>query len=124
MTEQEHLAVARQLAAMAERLYRDGYDVIAAELLWGAASRVLSALAIQHGLTAGNQQPRRGQVVHHLLNAHPVESDLHYGLDVAGELHGHFYNSHLTPDEVAERVAAVRVFITDLLNRYQQHARQ
>ena len=45
-------------------------------------------------------------------------------LDVAGELHGHFYNSHLTPDEVAERVATVRVFIADLLNLYQQQGRR
>lgn len=124
MTEPEHLAVARQLAAMAEQLYQDGYDVIAAELFWGATSRVLSALAIQHGLAAGNQQPRRGQVVHHLVSSHQAGIILHNRLDVAGELHGHFYNSHLTLDEVAERVAAVRVFIADLLNLHQQQGRR
>ena len=124
MTEQEHLVVARQLSEMAEQLYRDGYDVVAAELLWGAASRALSALAIQHGLTSGNRQPRRGQVVHHLLTSHNVLSDLHYGLDVAGELHGHFYNSHLAPGEVAERVAAVRSFIAELIDLYHGSAAQ
>ena len=118
MTEQEHLVVARQLGEMAEQLYRDGYSVVAAELLWGAASRALSALAIQHGLAVGNQQPRRGQVVHHLLTDHHVVSDLHYGLDVAGELHGHFYNSHLAPGELVERVAAVRSFIAELIGLY------
>lgn len=124
MTEQEHLAVARQLAAMAEQLYRDGYDVIAAELFWGAASRALSPLAIQHGLTTGSQQPRRGQVVYHLVSSHQAGIILHNKLDVAGELHGHFYNSHLTPDEVSERVAAVRVFIADLLNLHHQYGRR
>lgn len=124
MTEQEHLAVARQLMDMAERLYRDGYAVIAAELFWGAVSRTLSALAIQHGLTVGNQQPRRGQVVHHLVSSHQAGITLHNKLDIAGELHGHFYNSHLAPGEMVERVAAVRVFIAELIGLYHGGAAQ
>ena len=46
------------------------------------------------------------------------------GLSAARELHGHFYNSHLDADGVAERVADTKSFIVDLLNLYHQHGRR
>ena len=67
MTESENLAVAQRLADLADRLYADGDDVAASEMLWGAVNRIISALSVQNGLTAGHQQPRRGQVIYHLV---------------------------------------------------------
>ena len=124
MTASENLAVARRLDVLADRLYGDGDDVAAAEMWWGAVNRITSALALQHGLTAGNRQPRRGQVIHHLVSSHQAEMNLHDKLGAAGALHGHFYNSHLTPNELAIRVAETRVFIADLVGRYNRGGAQ
>ena len=125
MGEEEHLAIARRLADLADRLYRDGDDVAAAEMLWGAVNRIIAAIALQHGLAAPGRQPRRGQVAHHLISNHiadrPAALNFQDGMDAAGDLHGHFYNSHLDADGVAGRAADTRTFIAELLNLYQQH---
>ena len=120
MTASENLAVARRLSDLADRLYADGDDVAAAEMWWGAVNRIITALALRHGLTAGHQQPRRGQVIHHLVSSHQAGTTLHDKLGAAGALHGHFYNSHLTPNGLAIRVAETRVFIADLIGLYDQ----
>ena len=46
------------------------------------------------------------------------------GFSAARELHGHFYNSYLDADGVAERIADTKSCIAALLNLYHQHARQ
>ena len=129
MGEQEHLALARRLAELADRLYRDGDDVLAAEALWGAVNRIISAIAIQHGLAAaGGTQPRRGVVLHHLTSQQSTDPQtvrmIERGMLAVRHPHGHFYNSHLTPDVVVDRVASARTFIADLLNLHQQHGRR
>ena len=128
MTEAEHLEIARRLAELADRLYRDGDDVAAAEMLWGAVNRIIAAIALQHRLTVPGRQPRRGQVVHHLISNHiadrPAALDFQDGMDAAGDLHGHFYNSHLDQNGVAARVADTRDLIAELLNLYRQHGRR
>ena len=122
MDEQAHLAIARRLAELADRLYQDGDDVLAAEALWGAANRIINAIAIQQGLADRGTLPRRGVVLHHLATRPSANQQtnrmVRIGMDATRELHGHFYNSHLTPDEVAERVAAAQVFIADLIGLY------
>ena len=128
MGEEEHLAVARRLSELTDRLYRDGDDVAAAEMQWGAVNRIIAAIALQHGLAAPGQQPRRGQVIHHLISNHIADRQaamgLRDGLSAPSELHGHFYNSHLDADGVAGRVADTRTFIAELLNLHQQHGRR
>ena len=127
MTDAEHLAIARRLAELADRLYRDGDDVLAAEALWGAVNRIINAIAIQQGLSGNGTLPRRGVVIHHLISRQLVDQQtartIRIGTDVAGELHGHFYNSHLSPDEVAERVADAWVFIAYLTGLYHRGGR-
>ena len=118
MTEQEHLQIARRLNAIADRLYQDQDEVAAGEMLWGAVNRVLNAIALRHGLDNDGRMPRRGSVVHYLISSGLVGGDAQRGMYSAGELHGHFYNSHLPSDGMAERVAAARVFIADLIGLY------
>ena len=122
MGEQEHLAIARRLAELADRLYRDGDDVLAAEALWGAVNRIINAIAIQHRLVVSERLPRRGVVLHHLISRHIADQQtvqmVERGMDDVGALHGHFYNSHLTPAEVAIRFADARVFIPYLTALY------
>ena len=128
MGENEHLEVARRLTELADRLYQDGDDVAAAEMLWGAVNRIIVAIALRHQLATPGSQPRRGQVIYHLTRNHiagrPATMDLQAGLSAPRELHGHFYNSYLDADGIAERVSDTKSFIADLLNLYHQHARR
>ena len=122
MTEAEHLAIALRMAELADRLYRDGDDILGVEALWGAVNRILNAIAIQQGLAENGRLPRRGVVTHHLTSRHIADQQtvmmIERGMHSVRTLHGHFYNSHLAPDEVAIRVAAARVFIADLIGLY------
>lgn len=128
MDEDEHLEVARRLVELADRLYRDGDDVAAAEMLWGAVNRIINAIALRHRLSDAGLSPRRGAVLHYLasrqINGQQTARMMRRGQAAAGALHGHFYNSHLGPDELAERVANTRIFITVLLDLYHQHIRR
>ena len=121
MTEQEHLQVAIRLNEIADRLYQDRDEIAAVEMLWGAVNRVLNAIALQHRLDSDGQLPRRGAVMHYLVSDGLIDRNTQHRIYAAGELHGHFYSSHLTPNELAVRVATTRTFIADLLNLYRQH---
>ena len=122
MDEQEQLAISRRLAELADRLYRDGDDVLAAEALWGAVNRIINAIAIQQGLAVSGRLPRRGVVLHHLTSGRIVDQQtarmIERGMYDVRSLHGHFYNSHLVPADLVIRVAAARVFIADLIGVY------
>ena len=128
MTEQEHLRVALRLNALADRLYQDrdevAGEVAAAEMLWGAANRVLNAIALQRRLDSAGQLPRRGAVIHYLVSGGLADPNIQHGMYAAGDLHGHFYNSHLDQNGVAARVADTRTLIAELLNLYRQHGRR
>ena len=123
MTEAEHLAIANRLYRLAERLRQDGDDVAMAEMLWGAVNRIANALALQHGLGSGNRLPSLGAVLHHLAANHQASADLRHGQAAASALHGHFYNSHLAPEDLPGRVADAQTLIADLLNVYRLHDR-
>ena len=124
MNEEEHLEIARRLAELSDRLYQDGDDVAAAEMLWGAANRAINAIALRHMLDNDGQLPRRGAVIHYLISSRLVSANIQDGMYAARALHGHFYNSHLDAAGVAERVADTKSFIADLLNLYHQNGRR
>ena len=121
MTEAEHLRVAQQLIELAERLRHEGNNVAMAEMLWGAVNRVAKALALQHGWARENRLPRLGVVLHHLAVNHHTTTDLRRGQAAANALHGHFYNSHLEPDDLHGYTADTQTLIADLLTLYNRH---
>ena len=121
MTADEHLAVAQRLNRLAEQLLEDGNDVAMAEMFWGTANRITNAIAIQHRLGGGNRLPRIGVVIHHLIARHQAALGLQHGTHAVGTLHGHFYNSHLQPQDIKGHVVDARLFITDLLRIYGSH---
>ena len=124
MTEAQHLEVAFRLNRLAEQLQSDGDDVAMAEMLWGTVNRITNAIAIQHQLGDGTRLPRVGSVIHHLVRAHQVQLDLQHGVHAVGALHGHFYNSHLRPQDVEGHVVETQGFIANLLDLYDNHANQ
>ena len=121
MTEAEHIEIANRLYRLAERLWLDGDDVAMAEMFWGAANRITNAIAIQHRLGSGIRLPRLGSVVFHLVNSHQIELNLRQGTEAIGALHGHFYNSHMAPQDIPGRVADTQALIANLLGIYERH---
>ena len=79
---------------------------------------------MQHRLGSGNRLPRLGAVLHHLINNHQIELNLRLGAQSVGILHGHFYNSHLRPQDVEVHIAQTQRFIANLLDVYEHHSSQ
>ena len=121
MTEAEHIEIANRLYRLAEWLWSDGDDVAMAEMFWGAANRITNAIAIQHRLGQGSRLPRFGSVMHHVINDHQIELNLRQGIEAIGALHGHFYNSHMAPQDIPGRVADTQALIADLFGIYERH---
>lgn len=89
-----------------------------AEMLWGTVNRVSNAIALQRRLGSGDRLPRLGAVLYHLGASYQITADLRRGQVAASALHGHFYNSHLEPEDFAQHVADTQTLISDLLQIY------
>lgn len=89
----------------------------------GVANRITNAIAIQHRLGQGSRLPRFGSVIHHIVNDHKIELNLRQGTEAVGALHGHFYNSHIHPLDLAGRVANTQTLIANLLDIYDNHGK-
>ncbi len=124
MTESEHLEVANRIYGLAEKLRQHGDYVAMAEMFGGAANRVTNTIAIQRRLGRGNQLPRPGSVVHHLIYDHQIELNLRRGTEAVGALHGHFYNSHLAHQDLPGRVELTQRLFADLIDIYNGHGSQ
>ena len=116
MSAQEHLIIARQLWELARELAQRGQAIAAGEMLWGAANRIILAVNLHYGVVPSDRPLRRGTVVRHLDTLHRSTPTLQHGLNAVGQLHGHFYNSSLTPGKFSQHTGDAEAFIAALLN--------
>ena len=116
MTAQEHLIIARQLRELAHELAQRGQGMAAGEMLWGAANRIILAINLQYGIIPPGQPLRRGTVIRHLDTQRRSTPTLQHGLNAVGRLHGHFYNSGLTPGKFDQHIGDAETFIAALFN--------
>ena len=116
VTVQEHLLIARQLRELARELAQRGQAIAAGEMLWGAANRIILAINLQYGIMPPSQPLRRGTVIRHLDTQRRSTPALQHGLNAVGQLHGHFYNSDLTPGKFSQHTGDAEAFITALLD--------
>ena len=117
MTPAERLAEARGTAILAAELQARGILTAAGEMLWGAVSHIIAAIADHHGLLMASGAPMsRRLVMEHLQQADPREPPLQDSLTVVGELHGHFYNGHMNEPRHAGAMAASFQLVEYLLN--------
>lgn len=98
-------------------LMNSGHPEAAGEMLWGAVDRITQAVARYHGLT-GKRKP----VVRWMDNYPPAAVSLAQNVDSVGRLHGHFCNSHLTPQVHLLCLGTGLRLIRDLLNHPQTRA--
>jgi hypothetical protein len=118
MSPAERLAEARGMAVLATDLLARGFQTAAGEMLWGAVNHIINAIVDHHGLVGntGNSLGRR-QTMEFLQNVNPRTPPLGDSLAVVGELHGHFYNKHMSDAQHAEAIAATFELVEYLLNR-------
>ena len=118
MSPAERLAEARDMAVLAADLLARGFQTDAGEMLWGAVNHIINAIVDHHGLVgdAGNALGRR-RAMEYLQSINPRVPTLGDSLAVVGELHGHFYNKHMSDAQHAATMTATFELVEYLLNR-------
>ena len=116
MTAQEHLDVARHLWELARELIRRDRVIAAAEMLWGAANRIILAINLRYQIIPAGRPLRRRTLLRHLEQQNQRGHTLRRGLDAVGKLHGHFYNSNLSVTQLAAHFQEAEAFIAALFN--------
>ena len=117
MTPAERLAEARGMASLASELQGRGILTAAGEMLWGAVNHIIKATVDHHRLEMSNGNPMsRRPAMEHLQRVDPRDPPLEDSLTVVGQLHGHFYNKHMSEAQHAAAMTASLELVGYLLN--------
>ena len=113
MTSAERLRTSTELSLLAEQHFVNGDDMAGAELLWGALSQVIIAIAMQRGQRYQEHQHRRHvmrQIISELNDPAIVED-----YKDANRLHVHFYLDNMTDVQVRDAADTTHALINRLL---------
>lgn len=113
MTPGERVQIAQEFIALADQFFATGNSMVAAELLWGAVTQVVIAIALQRQEPIQDHQHGR-QTIRNLaseLNDETIRRDF----GVAQRLHAHFYHNDMSGDLLASAVEKTRSLINRLL---------
>ena len=113
MTAEEYIQAYHRFAELAQRLFGEDDDRAAAEMLYGALSQIIIAIAILRGEAFREHQHRR-----HIIRTLSSELSAPSLVDDFGEaqrLHVHFYLNDLHGADFANAVAATQSLIDRLL---------
>lgn len=113
MTSTERLRTSTGLSLLAEQHFINGDDAAGAELLWGALSQVIIAIAMQRGQRYQEHQHRRHvmrQIITELNDPVIVED-----YKDTNRLHVHFYLNNMTGVQVQDAADTTRGLIGRLL---------
>ena len=123
MSPSERLSEARDMVVLATDLLARGFQTAAGEMLWGAVNHIINAIVDHHGLVgnAGNPLGRR-RAMEYLQSISSRDPTLDDSLAVVGELHGHFYNKHMSDAHHAAAMTATFELVEYLLNRPEAQA--
>ena len=118
MTPSERLSEARGMRMLGDKLEAQGILTAAGEMHWGALNHISIAIAVHHGLNGNNGKPKKSRfVMRYLQNVNPRTPSLENSFQVVADLHGHFYNKHMSDAQHRTAMAASRDLIAYLLNR-------
>ena len=106
------------MVALAEDLLARGFQTAAGEMIWGAVNHIITAIVEYHGLMGNTGSPLgRRLAMEYLQSIDPRIPTLDDSLAVVGELHGHFYNKHMSDAQHAAAMTATFELVEYLLNR-------
>ena len=117
MSPSERIEEAEGLFILASELLDRGYGLAAGEMLWGVVNHIIAAIVDYHRLQRDGRPMARRQAMAYLQNADPNKPSLEDSLAVAGQLHGHFYNKHMTEVAHSAAMRATKELVMYLLDR-------
>ena len=123
MSPAERLVEAGSMVELAADLLARGFQAAAGEMLWGAVNHIINAIVDHYGLVgnSGNTRGRR-RAMEYLQSVNPRIPTLGDSLSVVGELHGHFYNKHMSAAQHVAAMTATFELVEYLLNRPEAQA--
>lgn len=111
------------MTVLAAELQSRGILPAAGQMLWGAVNHIIKAIVDHHGLEMNNGNPMsRRPAMEHLQNLGPKDLPLDDSLTVVGQLHGHFYNKHMSEVRHTEAMRASFELVEYLLARAEVQA--
>ena len=123
MSPAERLSEARVLVVLATDLLAKGFQTAGGEMLWGAVNHIINAIVDHHGPVGNAGHPLgRRRAMDYLQSISPRDPTLGDSLTVVGELHGHFYNNHMSDAQHAAAMTAPFELVEYLLNRPEAQA--
>ena len=109
----QHIEASQRFLDDAVALEFRGSHMGAAEMIWGAAVQGLEAIG---HIRAGNDMGNLSRNARRRLAESVILDGLQRYTQIQQGLHAHFYNGHLTSQELDLRMRRGREFVTDLLS--------
>ena len=113
MTSEERVRVAGEFSALADQFFIAGNSMVGAEMLWGAVTQIIIAIAINRKEPIQDHQHRRQTIRN--LTGELRDSTIRRDFGTAQRLHAHFYHNNMTPDVLDSSVQKTRSLISRLL---------
>ena len=113
-----HAQEFRRLLERAQREFDAGDAPVAAELLWGATTHAILAIAVARNWPIDSHRSFKSAIME---ISHEQQADhWHSDFDNAEQLHVHFYHHNLPPDEIAHHHQRTELLIRRLLGLFDQ----
>ena len=108
----QHIEASQRFLDDALALDSGGSPMGAAEMIWGAAVQVLEAIG---HIRAGNERGKLSGNGRRRMAESIAFEGRHRYYRTQNELHGHFYDGHLTSEKYTDSMRQGREFVTELL---------
>lgn len=111
-----HARESRRLLERAQREFVAEDLPVAAELLWGATTHAILAIAVARGWPIDSHRSFKAAIMQ--ISDERGEDYWHSDFDNAEQLHVHFYHHNLAPDELAHQRRRTELLIRRLLRLF------
>lgn len=113
-----HAQESRRLLERAQREFDAGDVPVAAELLWGATTQAILAIAVAKDWPVDSHRSFKAAIMQ--ISEESDEDHWHSDFDNAEQLHVHFYHHNLPPDEIPHQRQRTELLIRRLLRLFSQ----
>jgi hypothetical protein len=110
---EDRVRAAQGFLEAAEREFASGENMQASEKLWGAATQVIMAVAVERGWPYGNHAALRIAV--RRLAEEYEDRSIRTGFGFAEKFHANFYHGFLEHEDMEPNAKLVRRFVSRML---------
>lgn len=114
LPQNQHVSIARHFLDKSDSEFADGEELNGAELLWGAASHALIAVALENGWHYDSHGAFRRVAIQ--LETSDERPQWRSDFNTAERFHQHFYHGRLTVSEISRDRPKVGRFVNRLLS--------